>query len=61
MTLLPKELAGVVLPQDAFGSYLGENGVTVDAEKEVQNFKKADFKFIYFVGFISVLKTFSVT
>ena len=61
MTLLLKELAGVVLPQDAFGSYLGENGVTVDAEKEVQNFKKADFKFIYFVGFISALKMFSVT
>lgn len=48
MAPLSKELAGVVLPHDAFGSHLDENGVTVDAEKELENFKKAGFISIFF-------------
>ena len=55
MTPLPKELARVVLPRDAFDSHLDESGVTLDGEKEVKNLKKTGFKFIYFVGFIIFL------
>ena len=61
MAPLSKELTVVVLPHDTFGSRLDENRVSVDAEKEVQNFKKAGFKFIYIFDFISVLIMFSVT
>ena len=60
MAPLSKELAGVLLPHDAFGSHLDENDVTVNAVKEVQNFKKARFKFYYFVNFIIVLIIFLV-
>ena len=35
MAPISKELAGVLLPHDAFSLHLDENGVTVDAEKEV--------------------------
>ena len=41
-----------------FGSHLNGNDVAVESEKEVQNFKKAGFKFIYFVDFIRVLIMF---
>ena len=57
MTPLLKELAGVVLPHDVFSYNLDENNVNVDAEK-VQNFKKAGFKFLYFVDLIIVLIMF---
>ena len=38
MAPISKELAGVLLPHDAFSLHLDENSVTVDAEKEVQKF-----------------------
>ena len=41
MAPLSKELAGIVLPHDSFGTHLDANGVTVDPEKERENFKKA--------------------
>ena len=41
MAPLFKELAGIVLPHDSFGTHLDANGVTVDPEKERENFKKA--------------------
>ena len=41
MVLLSKELAGIVLPHDSFGTHLDENGKTIDDVKELQNFRKA--------------------
>ena len=41
MAPLSKELAGIVLPHDTFGTHLDAKGVTVDPEKELENFKKA--------------------
>ena len=41
MAPLSKELAGIILPHDSFGSYLDGNGNTTDPEKELQNFRKA--------------------
>ena len=38
---LSKELAGIVLPYDSFGTHLDENGKTIDDVKELQNFRKA--------------------
>ena len=38
---LSKELAGVILPHDHFGSHLNASRVTVDPELEMKNFKKA--------------------
>ena len=35
-----KELAGIVLPHDSFGTHLDENGKTIDDVKKLQNFKK---------------------
>ena len=42
MASLTKELAGVILSHDSYGSHLDGNGKTMDGEKELQNFKKAD-------------------
>ena len=41
MAPLSKQLAGIVLPHDSFGTHLDANGVTVDPKKEMENFKKA--------------------
>ena len=41
MAPLSKELAGIVLPHDSFGTNLIENGKTIDDVKELQNFGKA--------------------
>lgn len=41
MAPLSKELSGVILPADHYGTHLDSNGKTVDAEKEKQNFKFA--------------------
>lgn len=41
MAPLSKELAGVVLPHDTFGTHLDNSGKTIDAELEVKNFNKA--------------------
>ncbi|KAG7163378.1 hypothetical protein Hamer_G004515 [Homarus americanus] len=41
MALLSPDLAGVILPQDHFGSHLNSNGETVDEELEEQNFAHA--------------------
>ena len=34
-------LSGIVLPHDHYGSHLDANGITIDAELEKRNFKKA--------------------
>ena len=41
MAPLSLGLAGVVLPHDHYGSHLDGKGVTIDADLEIQNFKKA--------------------
>ena len=38
---LSKELSGIVLPHDSFGTHLNENGKTIDNVKELENLKKA--------------------
>ena len=38
---LSKELTGVLLPHDTYGSHLDSSGKTVDTELEMQNFKAA--------------------
>lgn len=38
---LSKELTGVVLPHDTYGSHLDSGGKTIDEELEVKNFKAA--------------------
>ena len=40
MAPLSKELPGIVLPHDSFGTHLDENGKTIDDVKEPQNFRK---------------------
>jgi len=41
MAPLSKELSGVILPHDHFGSHLNSAGKTIDSELEEINFKKA--------------------
>ena len=41
MAPLSRELAGLVLPHDHFGSHLDASGKTMDTEKEKLNFEKA--------------------
>ena len=41
MAPLSKEMSGVILPHDIYGTHLGSNGITVDPEKEKRNFKRA--------------------
>ena len=41
MAPLSKELAGIILPHDTYGTHLDSNGVTIDSDKEKANFKKA--------------------
>jgi len=41
MAPLSKELAGVILPYDSFGSHLDNQGRTTDQELELKNFQKA--------------------
>ena len=41
MVPLSKDLAGIVLLDDSFGTHLDENGKTIDDVKELQNFRKA--------------------
>ena len=41
MRPLSKELAGVVLPHDTFGSHLDPNGTSIDERKELQHFQRA--------------------
>lgn len=41
MAPLSRELTGVILPHDFFGSHLDSSGKTVDTNLEKQNFKKA--------------------
>ena len=41
MVPLSKDLAGIVLLHDSFGTHLDENGKTIDDVKELQNFRKA--------------------
>ena len=38
---LSKELAGVILPHEHYGSHLDSSGKTIDEELERRNFKKA--------------------
>ena len=40
MAPLSKELAGIVLPHDTFGSHLDGSGNTTDSEMELNNFRK---------------------
>ena len=35
-----KELSGVILPHDQFGTHLSSNGETIDAELELKNFDR---------------------
>ena len=41
MAPLSHDLAGLILPHDHFGSHLNDSGVTINAELEKINFKKA--------------------
>ena len=41
MAPLSRELAGVILPHDTFGSHLDSSGRTIDKELEKRNFEKA--------------------
>ena len=41
MAPLSKELAGIILPHDSFGSHLNASGVTIDDDLELKNFRKA--------------------
>lgn len=41
MAPLSRELAGLILPHDYFGSHLGERGVTIDDHLERSNFEFA--------------------
>ena len=41
MVPLSKDLAGIVLPHDSFGTHLDENGKTIVDVKEMENFRKA--------------------
>ena len=41
MAPLSKELSGIILPHDSFGTHLDDNGKTIDEVKELQNFRKA--------------------
>ena len=41
MAPLSKELAGIVLPHDTFGSHLDGSGNNTDPEMELNNFRKA--------------------
>lgn len=41
MAPLSKELTGVILPHDTFGTHLDSQGRTIDVELEKENFKKA--------------------
>lgn len=41
MAPLSRELTGVVLPHDSFGTHLDSNGKTIDDDLEKDNFKKA--------------------
>lgn len=41
MAPFSKELAGIDLPHDSFGTHWDANGKTVDPEKKLKNFKKA--------------------
>ena len=41
MAPLSKDLAGLILPHDQYGSHLNEKGITIDSELEKTNFKFA--------------------
>jgi len=41
MAPLSKELTGLILPHDHYGSHLNESGITIDADLEKKNFKFA--------------------
>lgn len=41
MAPLSRELAGLILPHDSFGSHLHDGGKTVDSTLERENFQKA--------------------
>ena len=41
MSNLSKELSGVILPRDHFGTHLDHNNKTIDEELELQNFEYA--------------------
>jgi hypothetical protein len=41
MAPLSRDLCGIILPHDVFGSHLDKNGKTVDMELEKNNFQKA--------------------
>ena len=41
MVPLSKQLAGIVITYDIYGTHLDSNGKTIDPIKEFQNFKKA--------------------
>ena len=41
MVPLSKQLAGIVIPDDTYGTQLSSNDKTIDPIKEFQNFKKA--------------------
>ena len=41
MVKLSKELGGVILEHDTFGSHLDSNGVTIDKDLELKNFQFA--------------------
>lgn len=41
MVPLSKELSGIILPHDEFGSHLDSSGKTIDIDLEIKNFDKA--------------------
>lgn len=41
IALLSRELSGVILPHDTYGSHLDDRGRTIDSAFEKENFRKA--------------------
>ena len=41
MSPLSHDIAGLILPHDAYGSHLDQSGKTIDKELEKRNFQKA--------------------
>jgi len=42
MSPLSKDLSGIILPHDSYGSHLGANGSTIDKGLEIRKFEKAE-------------------
>ena len=59
MVKLSKELSGVILEHDKFGSHLDAKGVTVDKDLELKNFEYAGRTFAEIWSGIVITTTFT--